>query len=353
LTTPSLVNTQARTKNRFTTVGISILLAAATAAASPASAADWPEDRGSSAADQASVQASPGYWVVTDYAGRFVRGSGVTSVSRQGVGRYEVGFTRNMDPCSYVATIGDPAAGLVYNPGLVFTASGHVSAYSVYVETKNLGGGLTDYPFHLQVMCPNDGDFAVVGYTGNLVRGSASVTSVYRHGPGRYEVFLNRSMTGCGYVATIADPSWGLVYNPGLVFTATGHLSSTSIYIETKNPGGGLSDYPFHMQAQCPTYGSWSEWAVVNAAGALVRGANIAGATRLGVGRYEVYLLRSVYWCSFVATIGDVANGLVYAPGLVFTATGHSTTNAVYVETKNLGGGLSDFPFHLQISSAC
>jgi hypothetical protein len=74
---------------------------------------------------------------------------------------------------------------------------------------------------------------------------------------------------------------------------------------------------------------------------------------QLGVGRYEVYLHRSVYWCSFVAAVGDPYNGLVYGPGLVFTATGHSTTNAVYVETKNMGGGLADLPFHLQVSSGC
>ena len=203
--------------------------------------------------------------VVTDYVGKFVRGSGVTSVSRQGVGRYEVGFTRNMDPCSYVATIGDPASGLVYNPGLVFTASGQVSAYSVYVETKNLGGGLTDFPFHLQVMCPNDGDFAVVGYTGNLVRGSASVSSVYRYGPGRYEIFLNRNIAHCAYVATIGDPAAG--WSTPRAWCSPRPVTCTSgVYVETKNPGGGLSDYPFHLQTQCPTLGSWSEWAVVNAA---------------------------------------------------------------------------------------
>jgi hypothetical protein len=51
--------------------------------------------------------------------------------------------------------------------------------------------------------------------------------------------------------------------------------------------------------------------------------------------------------------VGDPASGLVYNPGLVFTAGGHSSSNAVYVETKNLGGGLADYPFHFQISSAC
>jgi hypothetical protein len=340
LNTPS-----SRIRHWCSTVAMAGLLACAVPAVGAATSA--------AAADGRRNATSPAYWVVTNYAGTAVRGSGVTSVSRQGIGRYEVGFTRNMDSCSYTATIADPGPGLVYNPGLVFAASGHLSAYSVYVETKNPGGGLTDYPFHLQAMCPNDRDFAVVGYSGNRVRGSTSLNSVYRYGPGRYEIFFNRSMISCGYVATIADPSWGLVYNPGLVFTASGHSTTTAVYVETKNPGGGLADYPFHLQTQCPEANSLSEWAVVNAGGSLVRGPNAAGATRLGPGRYEVYLHRNVSSCSFVATIGDPSSALVYNPGLIFTATGHSTTNAVYVETKNPGGGLADYPFHLQISSAC
>ena len=58
-----------------------------------------------------------------------------------------------MRGCAYLATIGDPADKLVYNPGLVFTAGGHGGPNGVYVETKNLGGGLTDYPYHLNVVC--------------------------------------------------------------------------------------------------------------------------------------------------------------------------------------------------------
>ncbi|MFF4403040.1 hypothetical protein [Streptomyces sp. NPDC001404] len=100
-----------------------------------------------------STSASSGLWVVTDYSGNFVRGSNVVGMTKFGTGRFEVTFNQNVAYCSYVATVGDPSNNLVYNPGLVFTAGGHNSANGVYVETKNLGAGLEDRPFHLQVAC--------------------------------------------------------------------------------------------------------------------------------------------------------------------------------------------------------
>jgi hypothetical protein len=107
------------------------------------------------AAPEAAVRpaSSPARWAVSDYAGNYVRGSGVTAFYHLGVGRWEVVFNRDLRACSYVATIGDPGSGLVYNPGQVFTAGGHYSANGAYVETKNPGGGLADYPFHLHVAC--------------------------------------------------------------------------------------------------------------------------------------------------------------------------------------------------------
>jgi hypothetical protein len=106
-----------------------------------------------SASAPSAAAASSGQWVVTDYSGNFVRGSGVIGFTHIGTGRYEVTFNQNVAACSYVATIADPSNALVFNPGLVFTASGHNSANGVYVETKNLGAGLADYPFQLQVAC--------------------------------------------------------------------------------------------------------------------------------------------------------------------------------------------------------
>jgi hypothetical protein len=290
----------------------------------------------------------PPNWAVIDANGTLVRGVSTTSSVRLGTGRYEVSFNKDVRQCAYTATIGDRANGLVYSPGLVFTAGGHLSNNGVYVETKNLGGGLTDYPFHLDVNC-GEGDRAVINGP-TLVRGSA--TSVTRLGTGRYEVSFRYDVRSCVYTATIGDPTNGLVYNPGLVFTASGHLSNNGVYVETKNLGGGLTDYPFHLSVHCyvDPFGQSDRRAVVNAGGGLVRGLGAQSVLRLGPGRYEVFFTRDVRRCGYTATVGDPTNGLVYNPGLVFTASGHLSNNGVYVETKNLGGGLADYPFHLYVA---
>jgi hypothetical protein len=283
------------------------------------------------------------FFAVVGQDGKLIRGdAGTVSALRYGQGRYEVSFNSAVTACGYTATIGDPGNALVFNPGLVFTAGGHNSANGVYVETKNLGGGLTDFPFHLSVNCTSD--YAVVNATGGLVRGDAR--SVARLGVGRFEVTFAGPVSNCSYTATIGDPGNALVFNPGLVFTAGGHNSGNGVYVETKNLGGGLTDFPFHVSANCT-----SDFAVVNATGGLVRG-DAKSAARLGVGRFEVAFAGPVSNCSYTATIGDPGNALVFNPGLVFTAGGHNSGNGVYVETKNLGGGLTDFPFHLRCNCA-
>ena len=72
-----------------------------------------------------------------------------------GSGRYEVTFSANVSRCAYIATI---IRNPISNPSLaavqVFTAGGHLSHDGVYVETKNVGSGLTDGPFlNLVVDC--------------------------------------------------------------------------------------------------------------------------------------------------------------------------------------------------------
>ena len=114
-------------------------------------------------------------------------------------------------------------------------------------------------------LCSNS--FAVVDQNGNLVWASADIVSTSRYSAGRYEVSFNRSVGICSYTATIGDPLNALVYAPGLIFTAGGHQSANGVYVETKNPGGGLSDYPFHLSVNCT-----SDYAVVDGSGGLVRG---------------------------------------------------------------------------------
>src|ERR1019366_5698862 len=278
------------------------------------------------------------FLAVVDRIGQLVRPDPRTvNVTRFSPGRFEVSFNADVSACSYTASIGDPENALVYNPGLVFTAGGHLSSKGVYVETKNLGGGLSDYPFHLSVNCTSN--YAVVNADGTLMRGDVNVVS--RLGVGRYEITFAVPVDSCSYIATIGDPGDASVVNPGVVFTAGGHSGPNGVYVETKDLNGGLTDYPFHLNAACA-----STYAVVNG-DTLVRG-DAQSVTRLGVGRYEITFAVPVGLCGYTATIGDPANAAVPNPGLIFTAGGHNSENGVYVETKNMGGGLADFPFHLR-----
>ena len=74
--------------------------------------------------------------------------------------------------------------------------------------------------------------------------------------------------------------------------------------------------------------------AVVNEAGALVRGRGTAASTRTGVGRYAVIFNRDVRGCFYVASVGD--EGAAGPGGGVATVAGLNTNaNAVAVRTSN------------------
>ena len=77
--------------------------------------------------------------------------------------------------------------------------------------------------------------------------------------------------------------------------------AQTEFMLKLKNPGGGLSDYPFHLSANCT-----SDFAVVDGSGGLVRG-DAQSVVRYGAGRYQASFSASVTGCSYTATIGDLA----------------------------------------------
>ena len=97
-----------------------------------------------------------------------------------GAGRYDITFPANISRCAYLATVGDPGNGLVFKPNGVYTGSGP-GARTVYIETKNVGGGLSaGIPFHLAVICPSAANvkIAVVGASGLPARGPAVISTV-------------------------------------------------------------------------------------------------------------------------------------------------------------------------------
>jgi hypothetical protein len=79
-----------------------------------------------------------------------------------GTGRYDLTFPANISKCAYLATVGDPGNGLVFNPNGVYTGSGP-NSHTVYIETENIAGGLSaGIPFHLAVICPSAANATIV-----------------------------------------------------------------------------------------------------------------------------------------------------------------------------------------------
>ena len=275
--------------------------------------------------------------------GTLANGNGVTGVTHIGTGRYEVTFSANVQQCAYVATTIN-----AYSQALqVFTAGGHLNADGVYVETKNQGGGLTDGPFNLVVDCGLPGwSYAVVGYNANLVRSTpgATLTSL---GAGRYDVTFPASIGRCAYLATVGDPGHGLVVNPGGVYTGSGSTPGT-VYVETKNQGGGLSaGIPFHLAVICPTAAS-TRVAVVAANGRISRGSRRTWSFSPASGQYTIVTNRPLSACAAVATRGSIGTAVPFDPATVEIVPGPAR-NTVGIQVRQLlfsGGNLASESFH-------
>ena len=178
---------------------------------------------------------------------------------------------------------------------------------------------------------------------GGVLLGGSEVTGVTYLPPGRYEVTFTRPVDACAYVATTVKTGIG----PLTVFTAGGHFGPNGVYVETKNQGGGLTDAPFELVVDCGLNGM--KFAVVDYAGGLARATSGTIIGSPAPGRYNVTFPTSVKNCAYIATVGDPDNALVFNPAGVYTANG-PTSYTVYVETKNLAGGLeAGIPFHLAV----
>jgi len=276
--------------------------------------------------------------------GGLVSGSGVSSVTKLGIGQYEVIFTSNVSACAYVATTAN-----AYSQALtVFTAGGHVNPTNgVYVETKNQGGGLTDGPFNLVVACASTGmRYAVVGYSANLVRATPSATLTHL-GTGRYNLAFPSLVQPCAYLATVGDPANALVFNPSGVYTGSGPNANT-VYIETKNPGGGLSDgIPFHVAVVCNANAN-TNIAVVNYLGIPSRASALTSSFKASTGEYRLVTRRTISTCATVATRGSTNTAVPFAPATVELVPGPAS-NTIGIQVRNLlffNGNLANQAFH-------
>jgi hypothetical protein len=288
--------------------------------------------------------ASPNLFASVAGNGTLVNGNGVSSVTHTiGTGQYEVTFTSDVSSCAYVSTTRNAFSQAIQS----FTAGGHLSSSGVYVEVKNQGGGLMDGPFDLAVACNMTGwNFAVVGYTANLVRSSPGATLTHL-GTGRYDVNFTAGVGVCAYLATVGDPSNALVFNPSGVYTGSGPTAN-SVYIETKNPGGGLADgIPFHLAVVCPNAAK-TRVLVVMATGLPTRGSPLTSSFNKSSGNYVFVTNVSLSACTMIGTRGSVDMSVPFTPATVEITPGPAP-NTRGIQVRQLlffGGGLTNQAFH-------
>jgi hypothetical protein len=194
-------------------------------------------------------------FAVVGYSGRLARATPGTTLAALGSGRYDVTFPSSVAACAYLATVGDPGNGLVYNPAGVYTGSGP-DTKTVYIETKNPGGGLSSgIPFHLVAICPSTSQafVGVVKATGVLARGSSS-TSSYRAATGSFVAVMNGPVVPrCATIATRGSFNRDVPFNPSTVEITPGPAPNT-IGVQVRELlffGGNPANEAFHFGVVC------------------------------------------------------------------------------------------------------
>ena len=197
----------------------------------------------------------PGWsYAVVGYTANLVRSTPGATLSTLGTGRYDVTFPSDISRCAYLATVGDPGNGLVFNPNGVYTGSGS-NSNTVYIETKNQGGGLSaGIPFHLAVICPTAANvkIAVVAANGLRSRGSSHTRS-FSPAPGQYTLVTNRPLSACAAVATRGSVDTAVPFDPATVEIVPGPASNT-VGIQVRQLlffGGSLASESFHAALVC------------------------------------------------------------------------------------------------------
>jgi hypothetical protein len=291
----------------------------------------------------ACVSVSPNLFANVSAPGALLSGNGVSSVSHVGTGQYEVTFVSGVSQCAYLATTMNAFSQAI----TVFTAGGHGGPNGVYVETKNQGGGLTDGPFGLVVICGGAASqFAVIGYSANLVRSTPGAALTHL-GAGRYRLSFPAAVNRCAYLATVGDPGKALVFSPAGVYTGSG-LNANTVYVETKNPGGGLSDgIPFHLAALCPS-AVQVYIAVVRSSGLIARGSGLTSSFKASTGNYVFVTKVVIDACAVIATRGSVNTAVPFNPATVERTSGPApNTSGIQVRALLFfGGGLGNEAFH-------
>lgn len=195
---------------------------------------------------QLTVHCQPGLWATISETGATVGGTGVASSSLVSTGEYQIIFSRNVSQCGILATPGltAPSAAPPGAESLTVASSTGVPD-GISVTAYNSTGALTNASFHLSVLC-SAGLWAVVASNGVLDRGS-HVISASQLGGGSFQVIFDQNITGCSFVATLGETSYGTL--PAGAITLSGRAGTTNgVYIEINY---GTTPEPFHLGVFC------------------------------------------------------------------------------------------------------
>jgi hypothetical protein len=283
------------------------------------------------------------HWAVVQGNGTFVRGHGVVSTTRVGLGTYLVTFNVSIRKCAYVANPGDPGTGAVTESAVASVARRASNPNVLYLQTFNeTTHAPFDEPFHVVAYCGSTARFAVVRKGGALARGSHAL-SARRIVRGEYSVHFDSDVSNCVFTASIGSPGITPVSAPGEISVSPGNKPH-NVFVATIGSGGSLKSSSFHLAAAC---GRVPVRAVVKKDGTFVRGRNVTSSARVGQGAYEVIFTQNVATCSYTATVGSAAAGISTLPLTITTATRAGNPNGAFLFIHNAAGATVDHAFHV------
>lgn len=181
--------------------------------------------------------------------------------------------------------------------------------------------------------------WAHVDAAGSLINGS-TVKTVTRDGVGAYTVKFKAAVGTCAYLASLSQPT------AGMVTTSKVAGNGKSVAVRTVDAHSQPADASFALQVQCD---STVPFAVVSAAGKLVRGSTGAAATMTATGEYRVTFATPVSSCATSATIGGTA-AKPTAPQLITVTASSGLPYSVLVRVQSADGVKHKSAFHLQVT---
>ena len=92
--------------------------------------------------------------------------------------------------------------------------------------------------------------WAVIDFNGTVARASGIGTGTFREDTGIYDVFFNRDVSGCAYVASLGGPDAG---TPPAGTVAVTNLADApkGLFVITRNSAGNNASLPFHVAVFC------------------------------------------------------------------------------------------------------